>query len=540
MQRDISPRRLIALLLGCLLAVSANAGERVRESVLAGTWYPSDPTELASYVDGLLDGVVAEPPQEPVRALIVPHAGYVYSGETAAEVFARVRGRAYRRVLVLAPSHRVGFEGVSIADVDAYETPLGMVPLDTRAIAGLRKSPLVISEAAAHAREHAIEIELPMLQRALAPGWKLLPVLVGEIARDQYPMLAELLRPLADAETLVVVSSDFTHYGLRFGYLPFPPDEAAPERIRALDEGAVERILAHDGPGLLDYQTETGITICGYRPLALFLHMLPADARVQRVAYTTSGELTGDWSHSVSYEGLLVTGPRPFSEDADARLDAGPTDRALSPADFLILHRLAVLGVERAVLGRSEARDAETRGVLSALPAKLRAPAGAFVTLKQGGHLRGCIGYVLPRKPLYQAVLENGLNAAANDWRFPPVRPDELGNLEVEVNVLAPPRAVDSYEHFLVGEHGIVLRKDGRQALFLPDVAVEQGWTREETLSRLARKAGLAEDAWREGASLEIFSSRKYSAPYALRAERPAASPSSLAQPASGTSGEPP
>jgi AmmeMemoRadiSam system protein B/AmmeMemoRadiSam system protein A len=496
----------------CLaLALPALAADRIRPSALAGTWYPADPQELGDYVDKLLDAVKPEQPDMPVRALIVPHAGYPFSGATAAKVFSQVRGREYKRVILLAPSHHSGFRGLSIADVEAYQTPLGDVSLDAPAVAELRKSDFVISDPAAHVREHSIEIELPFLQRTLKPGWKLVPILVGQMEREDYKKAADLLRPLADEETLVVVSSDFTHFGSRFGYMPFPVNAETPQKIRALDDGAMKYIVARDATGLLDYQERTRITICGYRPLALLLTLLPRDVRIQQIAYATSGELTGDWGSSVSYAGMLVTGPTPISGGLPNKKAAGAQ---IDKADLLALHRLAVLGVETAVLGPSDERSADIRTIVEGLPERLKEPSGAFVTLKENGQLRGCIGYILPRKPLYEAVLENGFNAARNDRRFMPVRGDELGDLEIEVSVLSEPRSIDSYDQFQVGEQGVILSKDGHQAVFLPEVAPEQGWTREDTLSHLAQKAGLAPDAWRDGASFEVFTSDKYAAPY--------------------------
>lgn len=484
---------------------------RVRPSALAGTWYPGDSRELADYVDGLLEAAEPAAQELPIRALIAPHAGYRFSGATAAEVFALVRGREFKRVILLAPSHHSGFRGLSIADVDAYQTPLGAVPLDEPAVAELRRSDLVSADPVAHVREHAIEIELPMLQRALQPGWRLVPVLVGQMQQEDYETAAVLLRPLADEDSLLLVSSDFTHFGPRFGYMPFPLDAETPAKIKALDDGAIERILRSDAPGFLDYQSDTGITICGARPLALLLHLLPADAAITRIAYTTSGELTGDWGNSVSYVGMLVTGPTPFSGVVGKRGDPVPE---LGEADLALLHRLAVLGIEQAVLGQEEARSADIREIVERLPEHLKQDSGAFVTLKRDGNLRGCIGYIQPSKPLFQAVLENGFNAAGNDRRFVPVAPDELGELEVEVSVLSVPRTIDSYDEFAVGEHGVILQKEGHRALFLPEVAVEQDWDREDTLSHLSRKAGLPTDAWREGASFEVFTSTKYAAPF--------------------------
>jgi AmmeMemoRadiSam system protein B/AmmeMemoRadiSam system protein A len=515
MRWDRGPALLRAglTLLICLsLALSAGAEERIRPSAVAGTWYPADPQQLADYVDALLDAVEPVAHQIPIRALIVPHAGYRFSGATAAEAFAQVRGREYKRVIVLAPSHRSGFRGLSIAEVDAYQTPLGTVPLDAPAVAELRKSDLVGADQTAHLREHAIEIELPMLQRTLKPGWRLVPLLVGEMQSEDYEAAADLLRPLADEATLVVVSSDFTHFGPRFGYLPFPLDEKTPSMIRELDEGAIERIVNADAAGFLDYQASTGITICGYRALAVLLDLLPPGARVQRIAYTSSGALSGDWGNSVSYVGMLVASPDPFSGSAREHGNAAPR---IGTADLVFLHRLAALGVEQAVLGRSDARSRRVRELLEGLPGHLKEKAGAFVTLKRRGHLRGCIGYIFPRKPLFQAVLENGYNAARTDPRFLPVAPEELHDLSLEISVLSRPRPIDSYEDFLVGEQGVILRKEGHQAVYLPQVALEQGWSREDTLAHLARKAGLPMDGWREGAEFAVFTATEYIAPYA-------------------------
>ncbi len=521
-------RRGFCLLLGWLLALAVPgllAAERVRESALAGSWYPAQPEALRALVDQLLEE--AKPPvprpEGTLRALILPHAGYAYSGPTAATGVSLVRGASYRRVLVIAPSHQRRFSGLSIAPVDAFETPLGRVPLDTEAVAGLRASPLVSADPAADPREHAIEIELPLLQRALQPGWRLVPVLVGEMGERDYRTAAELLRPLADEGTLVVVSSDFTHYGGRFGYLPFPASAELPEDIRRLDEGALELIKARNPSGLLHYQEETGITVCGIRPIAILLHLLGESARIEPVAYATSGAITGDWRNSVSYAVVAVTREAPLSAaDVPAYDRSAQTEQSsLTEGELRLLHRLAVAGVSWAVLGEAAVNgDGALDRLIDGLPPALQRPSGAFVTLKRQGALRGCIGYIGPRSPLFQAVLENGVNAARNDRRFQPVAPDELGELEVEVSVLTEPRPIPDPEQFRVGEQGVILKKEGRQAVFLPEVATEQGWGREETLSHLARKAGLPADAWRNGAEFQVFESKKLTAPY------PSASPS--------------
>jgi AmmeMemoRadiSam system protein B/AmmeMemoRadiSam system protein A len=491
----------------------AGADARVRESVLAGSWYPADPAELAREVDGFLAAAAGGPGEEPVRALVAPHAGYAFSGRTAGAAFAHVRGRAYRRVLVLAPSHHADFRGLSVAEVDAYATPLGLVPLDREAVATLRRSALVVSEPAAHRREHAIEIELPFLQRALAPGWRLVPVLVGALAGEDYHVLAELLRPLADEHTLVVVSTDFTHYGPRFGYLPFDPDERVAQRIRALDDGALAHVVARDGPALLAYRAQTGISVCGYRALALLLHLLPPDARVHRLAYATSAEVTGDWLSSVSYVALAVTAANPLSA-AGALTRAERAPEVLGDGDLQRLHQLAALGVKRAVFGQSEALDREILAALADLPAPLRASGRAFVTLWRRGVLRGCMGYLLDDRPLYRVVVQNGVNAARSDHRFAPIGAGELVDLEVAISILSPPRPVASPEEIRLGEDGVILTNGEHHALFLPEVATRMGWDRAQTLAQLAQKAGLPADRWRQGSRLEVFTTAKYVALY--------------------------
>ncbi|MGD8874947.1 MAG: AmmeMemoRadiSam system protein B, partial [Gammaproteobacteria bacterium] len=232
-------KHVVVILCGLLLpaAVTAAQPETVRPAAVAGTWYPGDRAQLGAYVDSLLNGEnhAGGGTQGQVRALITPHAGYRYSGAVAGAAYRLVRGRKFSRVLLLGPSHHAGFHGLSIAAVTHYETPLGRIPLDLDAIRQLRASGLVTTDPAAHREEHSLEIQLPMLQRALQPGWQLVPVLVGQLLQEDYPAAAAVLRPLLDDKTLVVVSSDFTHYGPRFGYLPFPDDGDTPARLEALD-----------------------------------------------------------------------------------------------------------------------------------------------------------------------------------------------------------------------------------------------------------------------------------------------------------------
>jgi AmmeMemoRadiSam system protein B/AmmeMemoRadiSam system protein A len=453
------------------------------------------------------------PDGERLQALIAPHAAYAYSGATAAAGYRLLRGQSFDRVVLLGPSHHVAFRGVAIAGVDAYETPLGRVPLDAAAVTRLRESPLVIDGPPGPDREHSLEIQLPLLQRVLAPGWQLVPLLVGRLEAEDYTPLAEAVRPLLDDRTLVVVSTDFTHYGARFGYQPFAPEGEVASRIEALDKGAFAHVAAGDAAGFLDYQARTGITICGYRPVALLLHLLPEGTRAHLVRYDTSGALLGDYRQSVSYLAAAFTRPTP---------PAGPALPQQRSLEWL--HRLAALRV-REVVAPAPETQAALRGLIDGPPADVGQSAGAFVTLRRNGRLRGCIGYVAPIKPVWQAVLDNAEAAAVRDHRFPAVQPSELDELDVEVSVLTEPVPIARLSEFEVGRHGIILVKDGRRAVFLPDVAVEQGWDREQTLTRLAQKAGLPPDAWRDGAQYFVFTNHKYRGPLTPSAPDPARLP---------------
>jgi AmmeMemoRadiSam system protein B len=279
---------------------------RVKEPNLVGRWYPGDPTELTAAVRDLL--AVAGPARPGVVAILVPHAAYQYSGPTAARGFAAACDGARRRAVILAPSHFAGFRGAAVLPLAGYRTPLGIVPIDERAVAALTGTPLVRANPAVFMREHALEIELPLLQHAF-PGCMVVPVLVGTLAPGDAEALAAAIRPLLGPDTLLVVSSDLVHYGRRFEYLPVPPTDAATVAagVRRLDEAALALIDACDAEGFTRFVAETGATICGRHPLEVALRTLPPGTRGETLAYTTSLDLTGDHEHSVSYAAVAFS-----------------------------------------------------------------------------------------------------------------------------------------------------------------------------------------------------------------------------------------
>jgi AmmeMemoRadiSam system protein B len=282
------------------------SGTSVLLPAVAGAWYPAGRDELAGAVDRLLDEAGARAPASGagVVALVAPHAGYAYSGAVAASAFHRIAGMRFDRVVLLGPSHHFGFRGAAVPEsAVAQRTPLGDVPFDEAALLSLRRSAVVRADDRAFAPEHALESEIPFLQRVLGSDVPIVPILLGGGAtRDDAVRLAADLTPLVSPGTLVVVSSDFTHYGPRFGYVPFV--EHVPERLRELDLGAAKTIAAGDAVGFARYADRTGTTICGRRAIDVLLALPAGACGGTLIEYDTSGRMTGDFGHSVSYAAL--------------------------------------------------------------------------------------------------------------------------------------------------------------------------------------------------------------------------------------------
>ena len=468
--------------------------KKVLQSKLAGTWYSADAKQIGSELDGYL-AKVKQDRLEKVMAVLLPHAGYRYSGQVAAYGVASLKGRSFKRVVVLGPSHRVSMPGsASIPDVTHLQTPLGTQELDREFIAKLRKHPEFQSRMQAHADEHSVQIEIPLLQRVL-DDFKLVPIVVGQLDARTTRNIADVLLQYIDSDTLIVVSSDFTHYGQNFSYVPFK--ENIQENLRTLDLGAFKKIEQKDLPGFLDYVDSTGATICGRCPIAILLAMLPDDAQVHLLKYDTSGNLTGDWSHCVSYISAAFTGS--WQKEASA---PAADEELLSDADKANLLRLARGTIEFYMAHSKEPKPSDI-GV--EITPGMKAVMGTFVTLHQNGKLRGCIGEIVPSRELYKAVMDRAVDSAVHDGRFRPVKKAEVTGLHIEISALSQPHPVDSWRDIVIGKHGMTLSKSGRSAVFLPQVAPEQGWGIEETLTHLAMKAGLARNDWREGCKFQVF-----------------------------------
>ncbi len=473
---------------------AASPAKEVMRSTLAGTWYAADGGTLRAEIAGYFEQVQAEA-RDDVIGLILPHAGYKYSGRTAAHAVKSL-GRNYTRVVVIGPTHRLPMEDMlSVMRATHYQSPLGDVPLDVDFIRQLLKYPMFQDVPAAHEREHSVQIEIPLLQYKLG-DFKLVPIVAGQCSYETIAQAGRILAGLIDKDTLVVASSDFTHYGPDYQYVPFTKD--VPAGLKKLDMDAFAFISTKDPRGLLEYRQKTGVTICGYVPISILLAALPAGADARLVEYATSGELMKDFTNSVSYVSAAFHGAWQPSQPLAAQAING----ALSPEDKKVLLSLARKTILYA-LDKQRIPEPADLGITCSEAVKV--PRAAFVTLKKHGELRGCIGDIFPQRPLYKSVITNAIYAAFADRRFTQVQKDECGEIKIEISALTPPSPVASAQAIRVGTDGVVLSKAGRSAVFLPQVAPEQGWDLETTLANLSMKAGLAPDAWKDGASFQVF-----------------------------------
>lgn len=460
---------------------------KILESTLAGSWFDANPRVLHRQIAEWVKRADTGKSGKKTIALIQPHAGYAYSGPTAAYGAKAVMGGRYSRVIILGPAHRVYMENrICIpSEADGMSTPLGTLAFDREALEKLRSLPFIATGDKILAQEHSVQIQLPFLQYALGNDFKLVPVVVGQLDDAHASKVADALKKITDSSTLVVVSSDFTHYGRNFDYVPFRTDIEA--NLKKLDLGAFDKIKTKNPSEFASYLRTTGATICGEAPIRILLNMLPGNAGVELLHYTTSSAESGDFSHCVSYISGAVCGqwdflPRNGTEDF---LSAQDKKTLLSMArrsiEYVFEHRKA----PRSDIFKAEATD------------NMKKIAGCFVTLNLGNDLRGCIGEIEPVRPLYQAVTARAVDSAFRDPRFPQLSPAELKRVTIEISALTPAKPVTSYQDIVIGKHGMTITKDGRSAVFLPQVAPEQGWDLATTLTYLSRKAGLASDAWK-------------------------------------------
>lgn len=451
-----------------------------RAPAVAGQFYPADAADLQRMLTTLYAHATPSLPLGTVLAIISPHAGYVYSGEVAASSYNQIDSNAsYNTIFILGPSHYVGFEGAAVWPGGAFITPLGSVKVNAEVARRLiAASDRFSARLDAHQREHSIEVQIPFLQRRLRHPFSIVPIVLGECTPETCVKIAAVLRPYLTQENLFVISTDFSHY---------PSSSDAP----AVDSASERAILSNSAGSLLRAlrdNEEKGVpglvtSMCGWPCVLTLLDMTAGDAGLTYtpIRYRNSGDVTGGGTSVVGYWSITLS-----------RKDKA--ESALSNEDKRRLLALARRTIEEYV--RTNGTPAiDTEGFSDAM----KAPRGAFVTLNEKGALRGCIGRFDASEPLYRVVQEMAIAAATQDYRFPAVEPGEVDDLAIEISVLTPMRRIKSIDEIQLGKHGITIRKGGRSGTFLPQVARETGWTKEEFLGHCAQdKAGIGWDGWKD------------------------------------------
>jgi AmmeMemoRadiSam system protein B/AmmeMemoRadiSam system protein A len=454
----------------------------VRPPAVAGSFYPADARELKATISANLLRVAPESEPGPApKALIVPHAGYVYSGPIAASAYAqleRLRGRV-RRVVLLGPAHRVALRGLAAPEADALLTPLGSIPVDLDALRQLSDLPQVGFSERAHALEHSLEVQLPFLQHVLG-AFRLVPLVVGEASDTEVSQVIERL--WGGDETLFVISSDLSHYH----------DYATARRMDTASCSAIEALE----PESLD-----GESACGYVPLRGLLRAARRHGlAVRTLDLRNSGDTAGDRDRVVGY-GAWTLAPR---DPVDA---SRSEDEKRNDAMLLDLARRAIaVGLER---GSAPAIDP------SALPPELGAPGACFVTLRSpGGELRGCIGSLEATRSLAEDVAASAWAAASRDHRVPPIHRGELASLRIGISVLSPLEAIQAHSlgdlagRLRPGIDGLVLEDRGARGTLLPQVW-EQVHDPREFVGAVWAKAGLPADHWSPNLRAHRYGARK-------------------------------
>lgn len=463
-------------------------------------WYPTHPGQLKKMLNQLetLAGKNYTADLHGVKAIIVPHAGYRYSGSVAAAAFRQLKGTGIKRVILIAPSHAGSFEGMAVLDVDKYTLPTGSVQFDTKVIKQLLGKEIAILGATLKPRnpfyqEHSVEIELPLIQYYL-PEAKVVPLLIGNsVSVKQARIIAKNLKSYIDNNTVVVISSDFTHYGPRFKYRPFK--DFVRERITRLDDQVLQTIFRPSLQQFYKVLQTTKATVCGRLPIMILLALLEekiiTGVTPYLVAYATSADEDATIENSVSYVSVVFAQPQ-----------------KPKATYFTQYEKNAMLKLTRAAIKNKFTKQYDQEKLYPIKTPALQRTNGAFITVYDPGKkLRGCIGSITTSKPLYETIYQRAQDAAFGDTRFAPLKKDELDKVTLKVSVLTDPVPVKSYQSIELGKHGIIIKKKRKSAVYLPEVAVEQKWDLPTTLSHLNAKAGLARDAWKKGAAFEVFES---------------------------------
>ncbi len=443
-----------------------------RKPNFAGSFYPSDKEELKSLIDKFLKNVNYKEKieKEKIIGVIAPHAGYIYSGSIAAYSFKLLEGMDIKTVILIGRSHQSYFKGAIIDNRDGWETPFGKIDIDKEIFEKLYKKKNFSVNKAILDYEHSLEVEIPFLQVVLK-NFKIFPVLLGDSSKENIEKIADDMYDVLKnkGNWIIVASTDLSHYY---------PYETAKQKDTLL----LETLKSKNLNLIYSYLSSRKIEMCGDAPVFVLLKIAEKypDYEVKILNYANSGDTSGDKNKVVGYGSAVI-----LKKDKKG-------GNMLTDQQKKLLLKIARETLENYLSGKKLPE-------LKIDDPVLMEKRGVFVTLHKKENLRGCIGYIEPIKPLYLAVREMAIHSATQDPRFEPVRYEELKDIEIEISVLTVPQKVKSADEIVLGRDGVIVKRGFNQGVFLPQVAEETGWTKEEFLSYLcSHKAGLPPDAWKD------------------------------------------
>ncbi|MBN2071329.1 MAG: AmmeMemoRadiSam system protein B [Candidatus Krumholzibacteriota bacterium] len=475
--------------------------DHTRSPAVAGQFYPDDPAKLRSMIENMLSNASSKKVKGRIRAIVAPHAGYVYSGHVAAEAYSLLGPRYAGTVIVISPCHVDHFPYASIFTGSSYTTPLGNIEINeelSEMIASkteaVRRDDRGHTSRAGGRGEHSLEVQLPFLQVVIGE-FRLVPIVMGDQSTALIESLGKAIgESIKGEDVLIVASTDLSHF--------HPADHA-----NILDEAFIKALMEFDHESVIASIVSDRSEACGAGPVAaaIIASKTAGADRCEIVNYANSGDISGDYSSVVGYLSALFIDDTSIKESSSDIRAASSNEDDISREDRLFLLRYARRVIEDRLSGKETDDDIPDSRVLGE-------KRGGFVTLKKRGQLRGCIGYIEAIKPLAETVAEMAASAAFNDTRFNPVSKEELDDIAIEISVLSPVRKIDDPSIIVVGKHGIIITRGRNRGLLLPQVATEWKWDRETFLSQTCVKAGLDPDAWKlEGTLIEIFSAEIFS-----------------------------
>jgi hypothetical protein len=456
-----------------------------RKPYAAGKFFAGDKAGLEADMKQLFAKAI-EKEYDNVQAIIVPHAGYAYSGIVAASGYNQIDAEnEYENVFVIASSHTAHYKGASIYNIGNYETPLGEV-LVNRGLANklISASELFSFQEKAHISEHSLEVQLPFLQFHLKKDFKIIPIVIGTQDPSVCSGIAEALRPYFNDKNLFVISTDFSHYP-EYDDACEVDKKTAEAVITNAPDVFMEVLKRNESSGIGNLAT----AMCGWSSVLTLLNLTEADPsyNYELLQYMNSGDADyyPDKSRVVGYYSIVVS-----QDGSDQKDESGFTLSEKDKADLLGIARLTM---EQYILtGKIPEYNAHDFSEV------LNTPCGAFVTLNKEDQLRGCIGRFDATEPLYQVVQQMAVASSTNDYRFPKVSKEEFEDIEIEISVLTPMKKISSVEEIELGKHGIYISKGSSSGTFLPQVATETGWDLETFLGHCSRdKARIGWDGWK-------------------------------------------